>query len=66
MGLVVCVVLGCLDVIICNRKLEVLATIHESVRLKSAAWDESGVLVYNTSNHIKYALNNGLVVGVWL
>ncbi|XP_062521183.1 coatomer subunit alpha-like [Corticium candelabrum] len=46
-------------VIICNRKLEVLATIHESVRLKSAAWDESGVLVYNTSNHIKYALNNG-------
>ncbi|XP_064607662.1 coatomer subunit alpha-like [Liolophura sinensis] len=44
---------------ICNRKLENLCTIHENIRVKSGAWDESGVLVYTTSNHIKYALTNG-------
>ncbi|XP_048728495.1 coatomer subunit alpha-like [Ostrea edulis] len=44
---------------ICNRKLESLCTIHENIKLKSGAWDESGVLVYTTSNHIKYALTNG-------
>jgi coatomer protein complex subunit alpha (xenin) len=50
------------NVIICNRKLETLAAIHENGVLKSASWDDSGVLVYNTSNHIKYALTNGLVL----
>ena len=44
---------------ICNRKLENLCTIHENIRVKSGAWEESGVFVYTTSNHIKYALNNG-------
>ncbi|KAH9509800.1 hypothetical protein Btru_045233 [Bulinus truncatus] len=44
---------------ICNRKLENLCTIHENIRIKSGSWDESGVFVYTTSNHIKYALNNG-------
>lgn len=44
---------------ICNRKLENLCSIHENVRVKSGAWDESGVFIYTTSNHIKYALNNG-------
>ncbi|XP_062572484.1 coatomer subunit alpha-like, partial [Saccostrea cucullata] len=44
---------------ICNRKLESLCTIQESIKLKSGAWDESGVFVYTTSNHIKYALTNG-------
>ena len=46
---------------ICNRKLENLCTIHENIRVKSGAWDESGVFVYTTSNHIKYALTNGSV-----
>ena len=36
---------------ICNRKLENLCTIHENIRVKSGAWDESGVFVYTTSNH---------------
>lgn len=27
--------------------------------MKSAAWDENGVLLYTTSNHIKYCLPNG-------
>ncbi|ESO90102.1 hypothetical protein LOTGIDRAFT_218145 [Lottia gigantea] len=44
---------------ICNRKLDNLCTIHENIRVKSGAWDESGVFVYTTSNHIKYALTNG-------
>jgi len=44
---------------ICNRKLENLCTIHENVRIKSGAWDDSGVFVYTTSNHIKYTLTNG-------
>nr|CAB3232867.1 coatomer subunit alpha [Phallusia mammillata] len=47
------------NIAICNRKLESLATIHENVRVKSGAWEESGVFIYTTSNHIKYALTNG-------
>ncbi len=27
--------------------------VHETIRVKSAAWDDSGVLVYTTLNHIK-------------
>ncbi|KAL5010139.1 hypothetical protein ScPMuIL_012444 [Solemya velum] len=44
---------------VCNRKLENLCTIHENIRVKSGAWEESGVFIYTTSNHIKYALTNG-------
>lgn len=44
---------------ICNRRLESLCSIHENTRVKSGAWDESGVFIYTTSNHIKYAINNG-------
>lgn len=32
---------------------------HETIRVKSAAWDDNGVLVYTTLNHIKYCLPNG-------
>lgn len=46
---------------ICNRKLESLCNIHENIRVKSGAWDESGVFIYTTSNHIKYALTSGYV-----
>ena len=44
---------------ICDRKLHSLCTVNENMRLKSAGWDEHGVLIYTTSNHIKYALSNG-------
>ena len=47
---------------ICNRKLECLCVVTENVRIKSAAWDENKVLLYTTSNHIKYTLTNGLVM----
>lgn len=46
-------------VTLCNRKLDILASIHENTRVKSGAWDENGVFIYTTSNHIKYAINNG-------
>ena len=29
------------------------------VRVKSGTWDDSGVFVYTTSNHIKYTITNG-------
>ena len=44
---------------ICSRKLESMCTVHENVRVKSGAWDENGVFIYTTSNHIKYTLTNG-------
>ncbi|XP_049801148.1 coatomer subunit alpha [Schistocerca nitens] len=44
---------------ICNRKLKSLCSIHETARVKSGAWDDSGVFIYTTSNHIKYAISNG-------
>lgn len=42
-----------------SRRLEVLCSVHESTRVKSGAWDDSGVFLYTTSNHIKYALTAG-------
>jgi coatomer protein complex subunit alpha (xenin) len=47
------------NVNICNRRLESLCSIHENTRVKSGAWDDSGVFIYTTSNHIKYAISNG-------
>ncbi|KAK5639332.1 hypothetical protein RI129_011824 [Pyrocoelia pectoralis] len=47
------------SVTVCNRKLEVLCSIHESTRVKSGAWDDGGLFIYTTSNHIKYTIVNG-------
>ncbi|KAH8862847.1 Coatomer subunit alpha [Schistosoma japonicum] len=44
---------------LCDRHLEIKATVHETVRIKSGAWEEHGVFIYTTSNHIKYCLLNG-------
>lgn len=44
---------------IVNKKLEVVTSMHETIRIKSAAWEETGVLFYSTLNHIKYTLLNG-------
>ena len=46
-------------VVIANRKLEQLCLIHETIRLKSGAWDGNEVFVFSTLNHIKYCLSNG-------
>ncbi|AET41368.1 coatomer subunit alpha Ecym_8072 [Eremothecium cymbalariae DBVPG len=44
---------------IATRKLEITTSNHETIRIKSAAWDENGVLILSTLNHIKYCLLNG-------
>ncbi|KAH0255872.1 Coatomer, alpha subunit, partial [Aureobasidium melanogenum] len=47
------------NVTIVNKSLEQVSTLHETIRIKSAVWDDTGVLLYSTLNHIKYTLMNG-------
>ncbi|KAL9101345.1 MAG: hypothetical protein Q9163_003392 [Psora crenata] len=47
------------NVTIVTKSLEQVSTLHETIRIKSAAWDDVGVLLYSTLNHIKYTLLNG-------
>ena len=42
-----------------NRKLEILCSVQESTRVKCGTWDDQGVFIYTTSNHIKFALTAG-------
>ena len=44
---------------ICDGQLNVLTTIVEQRKVKSAAWDDGGVLLYSTPVHVKYALTDG-------
>ncbi|KAM7264739.1 hypothetical protein ACFE04_002422 [Oxalis oulophora] len=46
-------------VVIASKKLVHQCTLHETIRVKSGAWDENGVFIYSTLNHIKYCLPNG-------
>lgn len=47
------------NVTIVTKTLEQVSTLHETIRIKSATWDDAGVLLYSTLNHIKYSLLNG-------
>ncbi|KAI8910981.1 coatomer WD associated region-domain-containing protein [Gorgonomyces haynaldii] len=47
------------NIVIANKDLEQVAMIHETIKIKSGAWDESGIFVYSTLNHLKYGLTNG-------
>ena len=47
------------NVTIVSKTLEQVSTLHETIRIKSAAWDDAGVLIYSTLNHVKYTLLNG-------
>ncbi|KAI9927698.1 hypothetical protein ASPWEDRAFT_113778 [Aspergillus wentii DTO 134E9] len=47
------------NVTIVTKTLEQVSSLHETIRIKSAAWDDSGVLLYSTLNHVKYSLLNG-------
>lgn len=47
------------NVTIITKTLEQVSTLHETIRIKSAAWDDAGVLLYSTLNHVKYTLLNG-------
>ncbi|KAF9585928.1 hypothetical protein BGW38_010979 [Lunasporangiospora selenospora] len=44
---------------IATKSLEQTCLIHETIRIKSATWDDSGILIYSTLNHIKYTLTQG-------
>ncbi|KAK4053259.1 hypothetical protein OIO90_004033 [Microbotryomycetes sp. JL221] len=46
-------------IVIANKTLGQSAMVHETIRIKSGAWDDSGILLYSTLNHIKYALPQG-------
>jgi coatomer subunit alpha len=42
---------------IATKNLEQVCSIHETIRIKSAVWDDTlGVLLYSTLNHVKYLL----------
>lgn len=47
------------NVTIVTKNLELLSSTHETIRVKSCCWDDSGVLLYSTLNHVKYTLLNG-------
>ncbi|XP_042451740.1 coatomer subunit alpha-1-like [Zingiber officinale] len=51
--------LGKHAIIIASKKLVHRCTLQEAIRVKSGAWDEKGVFIYTTLNHIKYCLPNG-------
>ncbi|KAI8339598.1 coatomer protein alpha subunit [Chlamydoabsidia padenii] len=42
-----------------DKDLKQICQIHETIRIKSGTWDDSGVFLYCTLNHIKYALPQG-------
>ena len=44
---------------IANRNFSQHSLIHETIRIKSGAWDDAGVFIYSTLNHIKYCLPQG-------
>ncbi|PNY09984.1 coatomer subunit alpha-1-like protein [Trifolium pratense] len=46
-------------IIIASKTLVHQCTLHETIRVKSGAWDDNGVFIYTTLNHIKYCLPNG-------
>lgn len=46
-------------IVIATRKLEQLCMIHETIRIKSGAWDGNDIFYFSTLNHIKYCLTNG-------
>jgi len=46
-------------IVLADRRLGHSVTVHETIRVKSGAWDDNGVFIYTTLNHIKYALPNG-------
>ncbi|KAJ5395836.1 uncharacterized protein N7487_010139 [Penicillium crustosum] len=54
-----CALLSKHNVTIVTKTLEQVSTLHETIRIKSATWDDAGVLLYSTLNHVKYSLLNG-------
>ncbi|KAL4072497.1 coatomer WD associated region-domain-containing protein [Scleroderma yunnanense] len=46
-------------VTIANKNFAQSSLVHETIRIKSGAWDDAGVFIYSTLNHIKYCLPQG-------
>ncbi|GMF71251.1 unnamed protein product [Aspergillus oryzae] len=46
------------NVTIVTKSLEQVSSLHETIRIKSAAWDDAGVLLYSTLNHVN---DNGII-----
>lgn len=46
-------------VTIANKNFAQNCLVHETIRIKSGAWDDAGVFIYSTLNHIKYCLPQG-------
>ncbi|KAJ6610881.1 coatomer WD associated region-domain-containing protein [Mycena sp. CBHHK59/15] len=44
---------------IANKNFLQHSLIHEIIRIKSSTWDDSGVFIYLTLNHVKYCLSQG-------
>jgi coatomer subunit alpha len=42
-----------------TKTLEQLSVLHETIRIKGGVWDDTGVFIYTTLNHLKYALVAG-------
>ncbi|CAI9116850.1 OLC1v1018116C1 [Oldenlandia corymbosa var. corymbosa] len=47
------------SIVIADKSLVHRCTLHETIRVKSGAWDDNGVFIYTTLTHIKYCLPNG-------
>ncbi|KAI5659247.1 hypothetical protein M9H77_28040 [Catharanthus roseus] len=47
------------SIVITDKRLVHRCTVHETIRVKSGAWDDNGVFIYTTLTHIKYCLPNG-------
>ena len=48
-----------IDLILLNKHFSVACIIQEKFNVNSAVWNNDNVLVYTTTNHLKYALING-------
>lgn len=48
--------LGKHAVVLADKDLTQVCSVTETVRVKSGAWDEHGVFIYTTLNHVKYLL----------
>nr|GEU65618.1 coatomer subunit alpha-1 [Tanacetum cinerariifolium] len=46
-------------IVIASKKLDHRCTLHETICVNGEAWDDNGVFIFTTMNHIKYCLPNG-------
>lgn len=51
--------LGKNEFVLASKRLQSFCHVYETIRVKSGAWDDNGVFLYTTLNHLKYALTNG-------